>query len=184
MPSPRGSEAPCRNEAGFRCPWHGSFSCWWRENWGTGAWFFSRAGDRNDRAGAKEDLLVLTVRPGVSWCSLKAGECKQGVLPAAQLLRDNHTSESVLVEQSCGVPVQGNVRGARNKSAWEMPLPFLQSWRENNLSNTKGIFNTFSKYLSPFLSSTYATQENKKRKFGVKTPQRAHKVQWYTLCHG
>lgn len=28
--------------------------------------FFSQAGDRNSRAGAKEDLLVLTVRAGVS----------------------------------------------------------------------------------------------------------------------
>lgn len=33
-----------------------------------GAWslIFSQAGDRNARAGAKEDLLVLTVRPGAS----------------------------------------------------------------------------------------------------------------------
>lgn len=37
--------------------------------------------------------------------------------PSSAALQDNHTLESILMEQSCGVPVQGNVRGARNKSA-------------------------------------------------------------------
>lgn len=84
--------------------------------------FFSQADDRNNRAEAKEDLLVLTARPGVSCCRLRVGKCKQGVLPAAQLLQDSHTLERILTEQGWGLPVR-KVQGARKKPE---SSPFLQ----------------------------------------------------------